>query len=447
MTNMTAGKPLKLIFPFMIPLLIGNLFQQLYNISDIIIVGQMIGVEALAAVGVSAPLFLLTIFITFGMASGFSIITGQRFGANDINGVRRSLASGITLSIILVLLIIAIFNMVIDPLMHWMNVPANLVSMSKSYIMIIVNGLWAMMAYNFLAAILRALGDSTTPLYALIFSTLVNIALAIYFVGPLKLGIPGCAKALVIAQATSALFEGIYTYLKNPELHIHYSDFCFSWNELWPHLKMGLPMALHFSILGAGILVMQTVTNTFGAQTIAGFTTAVRVEQIGTMPLVSAGLAIAVFTAQNFGAKRFDRIREGVKKISICCLIYSIFTAIVIFTFGENVVRLFLDNPSVEVIKTANMYFHYSIPFYFFLGQIFLYRNALQGLGMSMLPMCGAMAEFLVRSCAAITLAPNLGFLGVCLAEPISWFSSSSLFALSYFYFIKIFESKNKITI
>lgn len=443
MTNMTEGKPLKLIFPFMVPLLIGNLFQQLYNVSDIIIVGRMLGVDALAAVGAAAPIFLLTVFVTFGLSSGFSVITGQRFGANDMDGVRRSIASSIILSILSVALIILFYNIIIDDLMIWMNIPSHLISMAKDYIMIIVNGLLAMMAYNLIASIMRALGDSKTPLYALIISTLVNIALAIFFVGSCGWGVPGSAYALVIAQSISAIVCGTYIYIHSPELHLKLNDFNFNPHELWEHLRMGMPMAVHFSILGFGILIMQTVTNSFGAQTIAGFTTAIRIEQLATQPMVSAGLAMAVFTAQNYGARKFQRIRSGVKLMSLCSLAYAVTATIVIIIFGENVVKIFLENPSTEVMQAAHTYFHYSIPFYFFLGQIFIYRNTLQGMGLSMLPMIGAILELLARCGSAIFLAPIVGFLGVCLAEPISWFSSSSLFAGSYFYFIRIIEKKN----
>lgn len=440
MTNMTEGKPLKLIFPFMVPLLIGNIFQQLYNISDIIIVGQMLGMNALAAVGATSPIFVLTIFVTFGLSSGFSVVTGQRFGANDMNGVRRSFACSITLSVIIIILMVIFFNLIIDPLLNVMNVPTNIYQDGKDYILIIINGLAAMMAYNLFSAILRALGDSKTPLYALIISTVINIGLAILFVGPLHWGIPGSAYALVIAQAISAFFCIIWIYHYLPELHISYQDFVCNWSEIWGHLRMGLPMAGHFSVLGIGILVMQSVANSFGPETIAGFTAAMRVEQICTQPMVSAGLAMAVFTAQNYGARKIHRIREGVKTMSLCSLAYAVTATIIIVLFGEHIVNLFLDNPQSEVMASARAYFHYSIPFYFFLGQIFIYRNTLQGMGLSMLPLCGAVLELIARCGSAIFLAPLVGFMGVCLAEPISWFSSSSLFAGFYFYFIKILE-------
>lgn len=442
MKNMTEGAPLRLIFPFMVPLLIGNLFQQLYNISDIIIVGQMLGMNALAAVGATAPLFILTIFVTFGMASGFSVITGQRFGADDMDGVRRSFATSIVLSIFITTIIIIFFNFIIDPLLNMMNVPPDIYRNGKSYIMIVINGLYAMMAYNLLSAILRALGDSKTPLYALIISTLLNIGLAITFVGPLQLGIPGCARALVIAQSVSALFCVTWIWRYLPELHLSRKDFVFSREEIWAHIRTGLPMAGHFSVLGIGILVMQSVTNGFGSKTIAGFTAAIRMEQICTQPMVSAGLAMAVFTAQNYGARKFHRIREGVKKMSLCSLGYAIVATVLIITFGENIVALFLDNPEPEVMTSARTYFHYSIPFYFFLGQIFIYRNTLQGMGLSLVPICGAVIELFARCGVAIFLAPTIGFIGVCLAEPISWFCASSLFAGCYYYFIRLVDKK-----
>lgn len=438
--SMTEGNPLSLLIPFMVPLLIGNIFQQLYNISDIIIVGRLIGIDALAAVGAVSPLFMLTVFVTFGLSSGFSVITGQRFGAKDLEGVRRSIASSITLSIITIAIIILVFNCIIDTFLNILNVPPHLIADGTDYTMIIVNGLGAMMAYNLLSSVMRALGDSKTPLYALILSSIINIGLAIFFVGPMHWGVPGSAYAMVVAQLFSALVCILWIYYKSPELHIHLKDFTLNWGEMWEHLRMGLPMAAHFSVLGIGIVVMQSVTNSFGADTIAGFTAALRVEQLCTQPMVSAGLAMAVYTAQNFGAHRFDRIREGVKVMSFCSFCYGIGAALIIWYFGEQIVSLFLDHPNEEVLWAARNYIIYSVFCYFCLGQIFIYRNALQGIGLGLLPLCGALVELLARCGSALLLAPHIGYTAVCIAEPISWVSSSSLFAGCYYYFINVLE-------
>ena len=208
--NMTEGKPLKLILPFMVPLLIGNIFQQLYNIADIIIVGRTIGVEALAAVGAGSPLFMMQVIITLGLGNGFTVVTGQRYGGGDMDGMRRSIATGTVLSLISVVIIMAITYLSIDKVLAMMNIPAELMSDARSYVLIITDGLLAMMGYNFLSSVMRALGDSKTPLYFLIVATIANIALALAFILYLGWGVPGSAVALVIAQAISAILCIIY---------------------------------------------------------------------------------------------------------------------------------------------------------------------------------------------------------------------------------------------
>lgn len=210
--NMTEGAPLKLIIPFMVPLLIGNVFQQLYNIADIIIVGRTIGVNALAAVGAVSPLFMLTMVLTIGLSNGFTVVTGQRYGAQDMQGMRRSIATCVVLSLFFVLLIIGIMHLVIDPMLVMMNIPPELMEDAYAYVMIIVDGLLAMMAYNLLSGIMRSLGDSKTPLYFLIISSILNIILALVFIIIFGWGVPGSAFALVIAQAFSAVLCVIYIY-------------------------------------------------------------------------------------------------------------------------------------------------------------------------------------------------------------------------------------------
>lgn len=441
--NMTEGKPLKLIIPFMIPLLIGNIFQQLYNIADIIIVGRTIGVNALAAVGAVSPLFMLTMVLTIGLSNGFTVVTGQRYGARDMDGMRRSIGTCTVLSVFFVVLIMAIIHLVIDPVLVLMNIPPELMADAKAYVIIIVDGLFAMMAYNLLSGIMRSLGDSKTPLYFLIVSSIVNIFLALAFILYLGWGVPGSAVALVIAQAVSAILCMVYIYRRFPQLHISRKDFNLDWPELWAHLRMGLPMAVQFSVLGAGIIIIQSVCNKFGGQQIAGFTTAIRIEQLALQPMISFGIAMAVFTAQNYGARRFDRIREAVRKCSLLTLAFSLSAAVLLFLFGEQVIGIFLDNPSPEVMEAAHLYIFYTVPAYFFLSQIFIYRNACQGMGVSMIPMLSGVIELIMRSFAAIYLSETMGFIGLCLAEPIAWISCSIFVFTSYHYFIRVLEKKN----
>lgn len=438
--NMTEGEPLKLILPFMIPLLIGNVFQQLYNIADVVIVGRTIGVEALAAVGAVTPLFMMTMVLTIGLSNGCTVVTGQRYGAGDMEGMRRSIGTCTVLSVIFTLFIMLVFHVIIDPALVLMNIPPELLEDAKAYVMIIVDGLFAMMAYNLLSGIMRSLGDSKTPLYFLIVSSIVNIFLALAFILYLGWGVPGSAIALVIAQAISAILCMLYIYKRFPQLHIGRKDFKLDGPEIWAHLRMGLPMAVQFSVLGLGIIVLQSVCNKFGGQQIAGFTAATRVEQMALQPMISSGIAMAVFTAQNYGARRFDRIREAVRKCSMLSFGFSLFAAACMFFFSENIIGVFLENPGKEVMDAAHMYILYTVPVYFFLSQIFIYRNACQGMGIGLVPMIAGVIELIMRSGAAILLSEHFGYLGACLASPVSWTSCAVFVFCAYHYFIKLLE-------
>lgn len=396
--NMTEGDPLKLILPFMVPLLIGNVFQQLYNIADIIIVGRTIGVNALAAVGATAPLFMMLVVLTMGLSNGFTVVTGQRYGAGDLDGVRRSVAMSTMLSLFFVLIMMLIATFALDPALAAMNVPEELFEDAKSYVLIISHGIIAMMGYNLLAGILRSLGDSKTPLYFLIIATILNIFLALLFIIQFGWGVPGSAVALVIAQGFSALLCIVYIAKKFPILRLQKQDWHFDWNFAWEHLRMGLPMAVQFSVLGLGMIFIQAVCNKFGPTTIAAFTSAMRIEQLALQPMISFGLSMAVFSAQNFGAHRFDRIREGVKKCSLLALCFSLFAAVIMYFFGREMISIFISEANEQVLSQAQQYLHLSVPFYFFLSQIFIYRNAVQGMGIAMIPMFSGIVELILRT-------------------------------------------------
>ena len=443
MKNMTEGEPLKLIIPFMVPLLIGNVFQQLYNIADIIIVGRTIGVDALAAVGATAPLFMMLVVLTLGMSGGFSVVTGQRFGAGDLEGVRRSAAMTTMLCTIFVVIVMALAVIFIDPALAAMNIPDKLYADAKAYVMIIVYGLIFMMAYNMLSNILRSLGDSKTPLYFLIIATLLNIVLALVFIINFGWGVPGSALALVIAQGVSGLLCIIYIARKFPVLHLKLGDFKWDNRLAWEHIRMGMPMAVQFSVLGMGMIIIQAVCNRFGTETIAGFTAAMRIEQLALQPMISFGLAMAVYTAQNFGARKFARISRGVKKCSLLSIGFSVFAAVLMYFFGQEMIGVFLDNPSPKVMDEAKQYLHLSVPFYFFLSQIFIYRNSVQGMGIAMIPMISGIVELVLRTAAALYLTVDYGYTGVCYASPIAWVGSSIFLFASYHYFLRLLARKH----
>ena len=438
--SMTSGNSLKLLLTFMIPLIIGNIFQQMYSISDIIIVGRTIGVNALASVGAAAPIFMLLVMVTMGLSNGLNVLTGQFFGAKDLDTMRRSVAMSMRICVIAVLVLAVGMHIIIDPLLRLMNLPDILYQDTRSYILIVAEGLWAMMAYNFFSAVLRALGDSKTPVYFLIFATVINVGLALLFILKFGLGVPGSAYALVMAQGLSAFLCAIYMWKHFPILRLQKSDWGWDTRFAVSHLKMGLPMAGQFSILGIGILLIQSITNSFGPHTIAGFTAAIRVEQLALQPMASFGIAMAAFSAQNFGAKQFQRIRDAVKKCSLIAMSFAFCAGILIFFFSENIIGIFIEKGNPDVVKHAMLYLNCSVPFYFFLSQMFIYRSAVQGMGVGMVPLASSLIELSMRVGVAKFLAADWGFRGVCYASPVAWVAGSFFLFFAYHYFIRLFE-------
>ena len=440
-TDMTKGNPLRHILFFSVPLLIGNVFQQLYNIADLVIVGRTLGVEPFAAVGAVAPLFFLITFVIVGLTNGFAVVTGQRYGAKDIEGVKNSLIISTILSITITFVYSIICCLFMNPILHWMNVPENIYHNAFWYVQIITIGLIATTLYNLLASIIRALGDSKTPLYFLIIASIINIILALIFIKCFNMGVPGSAIAVILSQGISFLLCLVFIKYKFPILHLQKKNFSFSLNDFykssWEHLRVGIPMAIQFSIIGIGILIIQSVCNTFGSNVIAALTAALRIEQIATLPMMSFGVALAAYVAQNYGAKKFKRIRLGVINTSIINIVLSIFMAFIMRFFGSDIIGAFIGNATQSIINIAHKYLLISTIFYFFLGQIFIYRNALQGMGETIFPTLACVAELIMRAFAAIYLAIKFGYIGIFYAGPIAWVSASTVLFFGYLYSIK----------
>ena len=451
-TDMTKGSPLKHILLFSVPLLIGNVFQQLYNIADLVIVGRTLGVESFAAVGAVAPLFFLITFIIVGLTNGFAVVTGQRFGAKDIKGVRNSVVISTILSVIVTFIFSSIFALSMNYILKWMNVPDNIYHNAFWYVEIIIIGLIATTMYNMLASIIRALGDSKTPLYFLIIASLINIILALIFIIVFHMGVPGSAIAVILSQGISVILCTIFIKYKFPILRIHRNEWFIKFDKdfydsAYEHLKIGVPMAVQFSILGISILIIQSVCNSFGSNVIATMTAALRIEQIATLPMMSFGVALAAYVAQNFGARKFKRIRLGVIKTSTINIALSIVMAFVMRFWGTNIIGAFIGTATKEIINIAHSYLLISTIFYFFLGQIFIYRNALQGMGETVFPLLSSIAELVMRAFTAVYLAIKFGYIGMFYAGPIAWVSASTVLFLGYLYSIKhiIYKIKNKI--
>lgn len=434
---MTTGNPVKLILFFSIPLLIGNVFQQFYSMVDTIIVGRYVGVQALAAVGVTGSLSFLILGFTFGLTGGFSVIIAQRFGANDEDGLRKSVATSTILSIISTIIITLASMLSAKPVLSLMNTPDDIINDATIYIIIIYAGTCATVFYNMIAGILRSLGDSKTPLYFLILSSILNIILDLFFILNFNMGVRGAAYATVIAQGISGILCLIYALKKYPILRLKKEDWIWDKNFALKHLNVGIPMALQFSITATGVMVLQTALNAFGSTVIAAYTAASKVEQIVTQPGISFGTTMATYCGQNLGAGKYDRIKEGVKKGSIITIMVSIIAAVVLFVFGKSLSTLFISSDQIEALNYSKQYLNTVAIFLPILGMLFIYRNSLQGIGDAFIPMMAGVAELVARVIVAFTLPSFIGYIGICLASPFAWIGATIPMAIKYRILIK----------
>ncbi|MEG1483175.1 MATE family efflux transporter [Clostridium sp.] len=443
--DMTTGNPTKLILYFSIPLLIGNIFQQFYSMVDTIIVGRFIGVNALAALGSTGSMTFLIIGFTMGLTSGFSVLVAQFFGANDRNGLRKSVATSIILSTIFTIAITIISMLAARPLLNLMNTPADIINDANSYISIIFAGTCATVFYNMISSILRALGDSRTPLYFLIVSSILNIILDLVFIINFSMGVAGAAYATVISQGVAGILCLLYAFKRYDILRLKKKHFKIDKPLISRHLKVGLPMAFQFSITAIGVMVLQSAINSFGSVVVAAHTAASKVEQLVMQPAITFGVTMATYSAQNLGAGKIDRIKEGVKKCSIISLIISIISGIVVVSFGGEFTKLFISDASAEVVAYSQQYLNTVAIFFTILGLLFIYRNTLQGIGDAFIPMMAGVAELVVRVVVAFTLPSLIGYAGICLASPIAWIGATIPLSIAYFKRIKTMLDEKKL--
>lgn len=430
--DMTTGNPVKLILYFSIPLLIGNIFQQFYSMVDTIIVGRFLGVKALAAVGSTSSMIFLIIGFILGLASGFSVLVSQRFGANDEEGVKKAVGSAIVLSVIMTIIITILSIFFTKPLLNLMKTPHDIIDEAYSYIILIYGGIFVTFFYNIIASILRALGDSKTPLYFLIVASILNIILDLMFIVKFSMGVKGAAYATVISQGVSGILCLIYTAKKFPILRLEKRHFSFNLDFYKKHLNIGIPMALQFSITAVGAVILQGAVNSFGSTIVAAYTAASRVEQLVMQPSVTFGVTMATYCAQNLGANNIERIKEGVKKCTLINIAIGVIGGIILMTLGEYFVKLFVSNSDPNVISYATKYLT-TVSFFFIpLSLIFIYRNALQGMGYTFVPMMAGVYELLARTIVAFTLPLAIGYTGICLAGPMAWLAASIPLFIDY---------------
>ena len=445
--DMTVGNPVSLIIRFMIPMCLGNIFQQFYNIADSIVAGQFLGVDALAAIGSTGSLMFFVTGWLNGLSSGFAILVSQWFGAKQYDKMRHYVAMSIYLAAAFAIVMTIGFEALNEPILRLMNSPEDLMGSVKGYMGIIYAGLIVTAAYNSLAAFLRALGDSKSPLYFLIISAVINVFLDILFIVKIGMGVEGCAYATVIAQAISAVCCLIYIIKKFPILHLKKENFEVSFTSFRYLLALGIPMGLQFSITAIGTIIVQGAVNIYGSVYMAGFSAAGKIQNIIATVFVAFGATTATYVGQNRGAGRMDRVHEGMRYTQIMILIWSVVTMIVMFFFGKYMTWLFIDRSQTDVINVSVTYFHTVFWAYPFLGSIFLYRNGLQGLGYGLVPMLGGVFELVARSAIVMFVAGKTSFAGVCLADPAAWIAALIPLIPYYIYVMRKWKKNEKQTV
>lgn len=442
--DMTVGKPGRIILSFTLPIFIGNVFQQFYNMADTIIVGKFVGNEALAAVGACGTLIFLIIGFLLGMTAGFTVITSQHYGAGNQDAMRQSVASAVVLSAVISLILTVLSMVMMKRILHWMNTPADMFGQAYSYMMVICGGIAAQVLYNLLASILRAIGDSKRPLYFLILSALLNIILDLAFIILFHMGAKGAAWATVISQGVSGILCLLYIIRKVPQLHLRRDDWKFNRELIVWQMKIGFPMAFQYSITAIGTIVVQTSLNMLGSVAAAGFAAAAKIEQIVIQAYTAIGATMATYCAQNSGAGKRDRIREGFRFANGIGIIYAVITGAMVFFAGKYMTGLFVSE-NVDVIRGyVDIYLKCAGVSFIPLVFVNVYRNGIQGMGYGLLPMTAGIAELIGRSSAAIMASFFGSYLGICLASPTAWVLAGGLLIGMYCHIMRREEKKMK---
>ena len=441
-TDMTAGKPMKILLDFTIPVFIGNVFQQFYNMVDAIIVGKFVGTKALAAVGSTGTIMFLILGFLTGLTAGFTVLTAQKFGAGKMDEMRQTVGNAALLSIVVSVVMTAVSMAGMHSLLKFMNTPADIFKDAYAYIMIICGGIFAQVLYNILASILRALGNSKTPLYFLILAALLNIVLDLVFIVVFHMGAAGAAWATVVSQGVSGLLCLLYIIKAVPELHLSRDDWKYRPYLAKNQISVGIPMGLQYSITAIGAMMVQSALNILGAYAVAAFTAGQKVENIFSQAYVALGTAMATYNAQNVGAGNVQRVREGFRSANIIGVSYAIITGAILIFWGKYFAYLFISDNIDSVLPMVDTYVKcvgfFTIPLHF----VNVLRNGIQGMGYGLLPMMSGVAELVGRGVTAVVAAHKRSYVGACLASPAAWIVATILLITMYFYVIKDTERK-----
>lgn len=429
---LTVGSPWRVILAFAVPLLIGNVVQQLYQVTDAFVVGRTLGVDALAAVGSTGGLTFLLLGFAWGLTSGFAIPTAQAFGAGDLAGVRRSVVAGTLLTAATSVVLTAGAIALTGPALQLLRTPAELVPQARAFAIVSFAGATATMFFNYLSAIIRAIGDSRTPLLFLAICCGLNVVLVIVLVRGVGLGVGGAALATICSQAVSVVLCVGFVLRHVPALHVGRHDWHPARKELLHHLRLGLPMGFQASIIAIGALAVQLRLNEIGPDAVAAYTTASRVDGLAVTFLASLGLAVSTYVAQNHGGLRPDRILLGVRQSVVMAVVCAVGLGVLLVTGGSAIVALFVGPGEGRVVAMAAQMLTVNGCLYSMLGILFVLRGSLQGLGRTLIPTVTGAIELVMRVTAAAVLGAAFGYTGVVWGNALAWIGAVVLLVPAY---------------
>lgn len=430
--DMTRGNAFKLILEFSIPLLLGMLFQQFYSMVDTIIVGKYLGVNALAAVGSTGSINFMVIGFCMGVCNGFGIPIAQQFGAKNYKQLRKYAFNSGYLSAIFSVVMTAVVCLLCSNILVWMRTPSDIIDGAYKYIFVIFLGIPATYLYNLLSAIIRSLGDSKTPLYFLLVSSVINIALDLVFIIYMNMGVAGAAWATVIAQGVSGIFCLIFMKRKYEILRFEKDELRLDKKCIENLCYMGIPMGLQYSITAIGSVILQTAVNGLGSLVVAAVTAGSKISMFLCCPFDALGSTMATYAGQNVGAKKLDRISEGLKASTIIGSIYSIIALIISIVFGKSIALFFVNESETDIILMVSKFLIIVAAFYIPLCLVNVVRFSIQGMGFSTFAILAGVCEMIARSLCGFVLVPVFGYTAVCLASPVAWIFADAFLLPAY---------------
>ncbi|MGI5888290.1 MAG: MATE family efflux transporter [Oscillospiraceae bacterium] len=420
-TNMTEGEPFGILIRFAVPIFIGNIFQQIYNMVDTMVAGYNLGDGAIAAIGATTSIFMVVIDVAIGMNNGFALVSTRKFGAGQMDEFKRATAGMMVLDLVFSIALTILSLIFLGPLMRLMNTPDSIYSDAYSYISVLCGGIICTQAFNMFSAILRSVGNSIVPLYFLIIACVANIGLDLFMVIVLQLGVMGTALATVVAQGLSAVLSGIYLMKKYRDIMPGREDFRYD-RDLWRDLiSNGLAMAFMFTVVDIGTMFYQAGNNKLGEVIIASQTAGRRIVFLLMSPMSSISMAASTFVGQNWGAGKYDRIKEGIRKAILIELGWGVFSTVVGYSLGKALVVFLTGTSNEEIISNAVLCVRIHVPFFGILGILFVLRNSLQAMNRKFAAVFSSVLELGMKVLAYYWIIPTYGFVGTCVTEPFTW--------------------------